>query len=86
MSHILTVSDIARLRGTDRSAAWRWLRRNAGQFLRRDGRFVVISKKDYGRVVGTESDPRLDELESRIVESERRLDAHARALSKLNAL
>lgn len=82
----LTVADVAKLRGIGRVAAYRWLHRNAARYLLRDGRRVVIQKKDYARLMGAPLDDRVSELESRMAESERRLDAHARALSSLHAL
>ncbi len=90
MNDALTVADVARMRGTGRVAAYRWLHRNARAYLRRRGRYVVISAADLARLDGRPIDPRvgarLTDLDSRITDAERRLDVHHRALARLHAV
>lgn len=46
-----SVADIAKIRGTDHAAAWRWLSRNAGRHFGRVGGRRVISKERYRQLV-----------------------------------
>jgi hypothetical protein len=86
----LTVADVARLRGTDRVSAYRWLSRNAKPYLRKRGRLVVISKRAFALLHDPPIDDaiarRLSRLEEESEQHARRLDAHARALIGLRAL
>lgn len=84
---ILTVADVARLRQTDRTSAYRWLQSNAKKHLKRRGRVWVISLAAY-RSLHQDSDHekilhRLAALEEAVRDAANRLDAHARELSKL---
>lgn len=91
---MLTVSDVARIRGTDRTSAWRWLQRNAKPYLRRRGKQkgspIVIS----ARVFALLQDPALYErierrvvdLERRMTEAEMRADSHANSLRRAGLL
>lgn len=90
MSDVLSVADVAKLRGIGRVAAYRWLLRNAKEYLRRSGRFVVISAEDYAKLGRAPIDDRILDrfarMEDRLAEGERRLDAHAKALAHIHAL
>ena len=90
MRQSLTVAQVAAIRGTDRTAAYRWLQSHARRYLRRRGRLLVIP----ARVFAVLHDPPLDcellrrfeRIEEESAEHARRLDAHARALIHLHAL
>ena len=90
MAKMLSVADVATMRGIGRVAAWRWLKRNAGSYVVYDGRFPMISERDYLRVNGpafrARIEQRLADLESTTREQTRRLDRHAEALRKVNLL
>lgn len=87
---MLSVADIATLRGVGRVAAWRWLFRNAKSYVVYDGRFPMISERDYARVNGpsfhARIEQRLSDLETGNREQDRRLDRHAEALRKVHLL
>jgi hypothetical protein len=87
---MLTVQDVANVRRVGRVAAYRWLLRNASRYLKRRGRFVVISAKDYRRLDNPPMDDRvaarLVAIESRIADAEARLDVQHKALRNLHAV
>ena len=85
MSRTLSVADVAKLRGVGRTAAYKWLRRNASKWLLRHGRFVAIDAERYGIISGMRPDPmsaRVRALEERIHELESRFDAHVGIIRK----
>lgn len=86
----LTVAEIAKKRGIGRVAAYRWLQRNASQFIERRGRHVVISAENYARLKGhadfSRFERRLLDLEAVSREQTRRLNAHADALARAQRL
>ena len=86
----LTVADVARHRGTTRAAALRWLRRHASRFLYQGARGLVINARNYAVLQHAHSastlSRRLEALEDSHAMLEKRVTAHANALSRLRAL
>lgn len=78
-----TTAQVAAMRGTNRSAAWKWLTRNAGRHFRRLGRFGVIRQTVYHRLAlaayvddkVARLEARMDANEARDDEQDRRIDA-----------
>lgn len=88
-----TTAQVAKMRGTHRVAAFRWLSRNAGKHFRRIGRYGVISKEVYKRLALAEhiddkfakTERRLDDLEEQSAVHARRLDALVQQMRGLRA-
>lgn len=85
----LTVDDVAKLHGTHRTTAYRWLRRKGGKHLFKRGRSWVIPAITYARLRHGGMEPvdprvsrRFDEMEGGLAEVIRRLDKHAEALRR----
>lgn len=89
MTDTLSVSDVARIRGTSRQSALEWLQRNAREHLRRERNRLVISARMYARISGQSVDraiaKKLEEIAESIKELESRVDAHGRVLGKVGA-
>jgi hypothetical protein len=90
----LTAADIARWRGCSRATAWRWLRDLEAEHgptvvARRgkNGRYLYTTYAALAKVAPVPLDPnverRLQDLEKRLADEERRSNAHARELSDL---
>jgi hypothetical protein len=83
-----SVADIAKIRGTDHAAAWRFLSRNAGKHFSRHGRIRVISKERYRQLAMADYiDDKFTKLEAKHLalsewahEEIRRLEALVRSL------
>ena len=90
MNRTLTVAEVAQIRGTDRTSAFRWLQRNAKKHMRRRGRIWTISAQAFALLHDMPIDDRiatrLRRLEETAEEHGRRLDVHAKALGNLHAL
>jgi hypothetical protein len=86
----LTVADVAKLRGTTREAARLWLYRHAAKHLRDGRRGLVISMRAYVLLQQAHSIgdlvKRIETLEENLALMDRRVTAHANALSRSGAL
>ena len=90
MSKRLSVADVARLRRTGRVAAFRWLKRNAREYLHNDESGLSISERDLAKVwkdmLLDGISRRLAKLEEACGDHERRLDRHAAGLRRARLL
>lgn len=63
----ITIDDVARERGVDRTNAWRWLkaqeRKHAVAITRRDGRRLLVSTDVLRRIAAVPAEVRLQRLE-----------------------
>jgi hypothetical protein len=93
----LTTADVARVRGWSRVHAWRWLkslhRKYGSDFVQRQGRSFAIGRAQLAQVLADSNgllDPRivrrLNDLEQRVRDVERRTDIHAKGLAKISAI
>ena len=86
----LTVADVAKMRGTTREAARLWLYRHASKHLREGRRGLVISMRAYAILQQAQSIgdlvKRIETLEENLALIDRRVTAHANALSRAGAL
>jgi hypothetical protein len=86
-----TTAQVAKMRDTNHSAAWKWLTRNAGRHFRRVGRLGVIRRSVYHRLaLANYVDDKLARLEARMDDAEdaneensRRIDTLARRVAAM---
>jgi hypothetical protein len=83
MKH-LSVADVARLRGTTHSAAWKWLTRNAGRHFRFVGGRRVVSCDVYRRLAeASYVDDTLEKLRKEVAELRDQLDEQTRRIDAI---